>query len=65
MISGVPSVLDKLRELGKKIFFVTNNSTKSRKGYLGKFKSLGLEVNPEGDSTPCIHRMSDIHSLTV
>jgi len=47
LISGVPSVLDKLRELGKKIFFVTNNSTKSRKGYLGKFKSLGLEVNPE------------------
>jgi len=50
LISGVPSVLDKLRELGKKIFFVTNNSTKSRKGYLGKFKSLGLEVNPEGCS---------------
>lgn len=47
LIAGVPSVLDKLRELGKKIFFVTNNSTKSRKGYLGKFKSLGLEVNPE------------------
>ena len=48
MIEGVPSVLDKLRELKKKIFFVTNNSTKSRKGYLSKFKSLGLNVNPEG-----------------
>merc|ERR1719387_1521662 len=32
----------------KRIFFVTNNSTKSRKGYLGKFKGLGLEgVEPE------------------
>ena len=27
--------------------FVTNNSTKSRKGYLGKFTSLGLDVNAE------------------
>merc|ERR1719487_3191510 len=36
-----------LRAAGKKIFFVTNNSTKSRKGYLGKFTSLGLDVNAE------------------
>jgi phosphoglycolate phosphatase len=27
--------------------FVTNNSTKSRKGYLGKFTGLGLKVQPE------------------
>jgi 4-nitrophenyl phosphatase/phosphoglycolate phosphatase len=47
IIPGVPKVLDKLRELGKKIFFVTNNSTKSRKGYLKKFESLGLKVAPE------------------
>ena len=31
-----------LKKAGKRIFFVTNNSTKSRKGYLGKFNSLGL-----------------------
>jgi len=43
LIDGVPAVLDMLRKAGKKIFFVTNNSTKSRKGYLGKFKGLGLE----------------------
>ena len=36
-----------LRAAGKKVFFVTNNSTKSRKGYLGKFKSLGLEAERE------------------
>lgn len=40
-------VLDKLRELRKKIFFVTNNSTKSRKGYLKKFTELGLNVQAE------------------
>jgi len=48
LIEGVPAVLEKLKAAGKKIFFVTNNSTKSRKGYLGKFKGLGLEdVQPE------------------
>ena len=47
VIAGVPDVLEKLRKLGKKIFFVTNNSTKSRKGYLKKFESLGLKVEAE------------------
>lgn len=32
---------------GKKLVFVTNNSTKSRAGYLGKFTSLGLKVKAE------------------
>lgn len=43
LIDGVPAVLDMLKKAGKKIFFVTNNSTKSRKGYLGKFRGLGLD----------------------
>jgi len=47
VIEGVPEVLDKLREMKKKMFFVTNNSTKSRKGYKKKFTSLGLNVNDE------------------
>ena len=32
---------------GKKLYFVTNNSTKSRKGYLGKFQKLGLNISAE------------------
>eukprot|EP01041_Mallomonas_annulata_P001201 gene1201-2336_t len=47
IIEGIPSVLEKLRELKKTIFFVTNNSTKSRKGYKKKFISLGLNVKDE------------------
>jgi hypothetical protein len=35
------------RAQGKKVVFVTNNSTKSRAGYLGKFTSLGLNVAAE------------------
>jgi 4-nitrophenyl phosphatase/phosphoglycolate phosphatase len=47
VIDGIPETLDKLRALGKKTFFVTNNSTKSRKGYKKKFDSLGLNVPAE------------------
>jgi phosphoglycolate phosphatase len=44
LIDGVPETLDMLKAMGKRMFFVTNNSTKSRKGYLKKFQSLGLKV---------------------
>lgn len=47
LIEGVPETLDMLRSMGKKLIFVTNNSTKSRKGYQSKFTSLGLTVAPE------------------
>eukprot|EP00892_Ulva_mutabilis_P002659 jgi/Ulvmu1/12394/UM009_0040.1 len=47
LIPDVPETLDMLRKAGKKLIFVTNNSTKSRKGYQGKFTSLGLTVAPE------------------
>jgi phosphoglycolate phosphatase len=44
LINGVPETLDMLRSMGKKLVFVTNNSTKSRKQYGKKFESLGLDV---------------------
>lgn len=47
VIDGVPETLDLLRAMGKRLIFVTNNSTKSRAGYLGKFTGLGLKVNAE------------------
>ncbi|KAG6548635.1 hypothetical protein Mapa_009789 [Marchantia paleacea] len=47
LIDGIPETLDMLRSLGKKLIFVTNNSTKSRKQYGKKFESLGLDVSEE------------------
>ncbi|EPS96373.1 hypothetical protein FOMPIDRAFT_1038163 [Fomitopsis schrenkii] len=44
MIDGVPEVLSLLRTHKKRIFFVTNNATKSRKSYKKKFDQLGLEA---------------------
>jgi len=47
LIEGVPETLEMLRAMGKRLIFVTNNSTKSRAGYTKKFQSLGLTVNAE------------------
>ena len=47
VIDNVKETLAKLREAGKKCFFVTNNSTKSRAGYKKKFEGLGLDVTAE------------------
>jgi phosphoglycolate phosphatase len=46
LIDGIPETLAKLRAAGKKMFFVTNNSTKSRAGYKKKFDGLGLNDVP-------------------
>ncbi|CAI9087096.1 OLC1v1021085C1 [Oldenlandia corymbosa var. corymbosa] len=47
LIDGVSETLDFLRSLGKKLVFVTNNSTKSRKQYSQKFHSLGIIVSED------------------
>lgn len=47
VIDRVPEVLEHMRALGKQVFFVTNNSTKSRAGYLKKFTKLGLDAQAE------------------
>ncbi|KAG1654950.1 hypothetical protein FOA52_003271 [Chlamydomonas sp. UWO 241] len=45
LIAGAQEVVDLLRFLGKKIYFVTNNSTKSRAGYMAKFQALNLKAH--------------------
>ncbi|XP_044481600.1 phosphoglycolate phosphatase 1A, chloroplastic-like [Mangifera indica] len=47
LIDGVPETLDMLRAKGKRLVFITNNSTKSRKQYGKKFETLGLSVSEE------------------
>lgn len=47
LIDGVPQTLEMLRSKGKKLVFVTNNSTKSRRQYAKKFQSLGIEVSED------------------
>ncbi|XP_031392025.1 phosphoglycolate phosphatase 2 isoform X2 [Punica granatum] len=47
LIDGVSQTLDLLRSKGKKLVFVTNNSTKSRRQYSKKFHSLGILVSED------------------
>nr|XP_043610347.1 phosphoglycolate phosphatase 2 [Erigeron canadensis] len=47
LIDGVPHTLDMLRSKGKKLVFVTNNSSKSRRQNALKFQSLGISVTEE------------------
>ncbi|KAJ3354893.1 hypothetical protein GGF32_002317 [Allomyces javanicus] len=42
LVAGVDRALARLRALGKRLIFVTNNSTKSRASYVHKLESLGL-----------------------
>ncbi|KAJ3710432.1 HAD-like domain-containing protein [Lentinula raphanica] len=45
LIEGAVQVLQLLRERKKKVLFVTNNATKSRKSYKKKFDNLGVEAH--------------------
>lgn len=44
-IDGSADALNQLRELGKKIFYVTNNSTKLRDEYVNKCRKLKFICN--------------------
>ncbi|KAJ0060221.1 hypothetical protein NL108_004070 [Boleophthalmus pectinirostris] len=46
-IPGAPEVINLLKKNGKKVFFVTNNSSKTRKLYADKMSLLGFNVTEE------------------
>lgn len=45
ILPNAPEVMNKFKSLGKKVFYVTNNSTKSRDEFIDKFKQLGFNVS--------------------
>ena len=45
LIPGARAAVENLRARGKKVFFATNNSTKSREHYAAKFAALGMSVS--------------------
>ncbi|KAK4517909.1 uncharacterized protein ATC70_001257 [Mucor velutinosus] len=47
MFDGVPEAMELLRSKGKRVFFVTNNSTKSREAFLQKFKGFNVKATKE------------------
>ncbi|KAI8887899.1 2-phosphoglycolate phosphatase [Backusella circina FSU 941] len=47
VFSGVKESMELLRSKGKRVFFVTNNSTKSRSSFLKKFEGFGIKATVE------------------
>lgn len=46
-VPGAPQVVNLLKERGKRVFFVTNNSTKTRRMYAEKLAGLGFHAAEE------------------
>uniref|UniRef100_A0A8C7VU39 Phosphoglycolate phosphatase n=1 Tax=Oncorhynchus mykiss TaxID=8022 RepID=A0A8C7VU39_ONCMY len=44
VIPGTPDVINLLKKNGKKVFFVTNNNTKTRKMYADKLALMGFNA---------------------
>ncbi|XP_046394326.1 glycerol-3-phosphate phosphatase isoform X1 [Ischnura elegans] len=47
-IDGSPALIRRLVDLGKKVFYVTNNSTRNRQDYVEKCRKLGFPAEKEG-----------------
>ncbi|KAI7907836.1 HAD-like domain-containing protein [Cokeromyces recurvatus] len=47
VFDNISEAMKLLREKGKRVFFVTNNSTKSRVSFLSKFESFGIQATKE------------------
>eukprot|EP01135_Chromosphaera_perkinsii_P004425 Nk52_evm3s281 gene=Nk52_evmTU3s281 len=67
IIPGIKNAMDTLRQMGKKLVFVTNNSTKSRSQYARKFEGFDVKVHREevlGTSFVAAHYLKNVVGLT-
>lgn len=56
-------VLNRLQELGKRVFFVTNNATKSRDTYVELSRSRGFNIEKNQIITPIVSTVHYLRSL--
>jgi len=61
VIKGSAEMYSWLVSMKKTVFFVTNNSSKSRQGYIGKFDSLGMSVEGKQVYTTSYAAASYLH----
>lgn len=62
-IEGSSAVLNRLQELGKRVFFVTNNATKSRDTYVKLARERGFNITKEQIITPILATVSYLKSI--
>lgn len=56
-------VLNRLQEMGKRVFFVTNNATKSRDNYVIMARERGFTITKEQIITPILSTVNYLKSL--
>lgn len=62
-IDGGATVLNRLQEIGKRVFFVTNNATKSRDTYVKLAHERGYNITKEQIITPILATISYLKSI--
>jgi len=45
VVPGAPSLVERLRNLNKRVLFVTNNATKTPEGFASKLRGLGIKAS--------------------
>jgi ribonucleotide monophosphatase NagD (HAD superfamily) len=64
LIEGALEALRALRTLGKRVFFVSNNSTKSRETYLKRLTAFGFEASTVGSLLERTQDLTHTHTHT-
>lgn len=62
IIGEAPKVINRFKEMGKGVFFVTNNSTKTRAEFAEKAKSMNFNVGVEEIISPSFMAAQYLHS---
>lgn len=65
MLDGAVEVLAMLRRLGKGVFFVTNNSSKTRADYVRKLEKMGIQASLDEILCSAYATALDLHSRQV
>lgn len=62
-IDGSSAVLNRLQQLGKRVYFVTNNATRSRNTYVKIAHERGFDIQKDQIVTPILAIVSYLKSL--
>lgn len=63
VLDNSATVLNRLQDMGKRVFFVTNNATKSRDIYVDMARNRGFNVTKEQILTPILSIVNHLKSL--